>query len=91
MKARERLPSYLSQEQIGAFFAAVSDPRDRVLFALAYAYGLRGASGRFFGTWCRSCGSISKAVEIATPHRTASSPVADLRWSGSAGVRDPSL
>jgi integrase len=35
------LPTYLTQGEIRAFFAAISNPRDRLLFGLAYAYGLR--------------------------------------------------
>jgi integrase len=35
------LPSYLTQPEIRALFAVISNPRDRLLFGLAYAYGLR--------------------------------------------------
>lgn len=41
MIRRSNLPSYLTQAEIRALFAAISNPRDRLLFALAYAYGLR--------------------------------------------------
>jgi integrase len=36
-----RLPKYLTQEELHCFFAAVSSPRDRALFAVIYHYGLR--------------------------------------------------
>jgi len=36
-----RLPKYLTQEELQHFFAAVSSPRDRALFAVIYHYGLR--------------------------------------------------
>lgn len=36
-----RLPRYFTQPQLTAFFAVIEDARDRVLFALAYLYGLR--------------------------------------------------
>lgn len=35
------LPRYLTQADVQAFFAAITDSRDRVLFALMYLYGLR--------------------------------------------------
>jgi len=38
---RSNLPSYLTQAEIRALFAAISNLRDRTLFALAYSYGLR--------------------------------------------------
>jgi integrase len=41
MIARSRLPSYLTQWQVRQLFATISNPRDRALFSLAYAYGLR--------------------------------------------------
>jgi integrase len=41
MIARSRLPSYLTQRQVRQLFATISNPRDRALFSLAYAYGLR--------------------------------------------------
>jgi integrase len=34
-------PKYLTQEELHRFFAAVSVPRDRALFAVIYHYGLR--------------------------------------------------
>jgi len=37
----QRLPRYLSQEEVRSFFAVIVDPRDRALFALIYLYGLR--------------------------------------------------
>jgi integrase len=36
-----KLPTYLTQADIRALFAAISNLRDRTLFGLAYAYGLR--------------------------------------------------
>src|SRR3974377_666051 len=36
-----RLPSYLTQTEVRAFFATISNVRDRAMFALAYAFGLR--------------------------------------------------
>lgn len=41
MIRRSNLPTYLTQAEIRALFAAISNPRDRLLFALAYSYGLR--------------------------------------------------
>jgi integrase len=38
---KTNLPKYLTQQEVRAFFAAISIPRDRVLFALSYSYGLR--------------------------------------------------
>src|SRR5438309_12107091 len=35
------LPTYCTQAEVRAFFAAISNSRDRTLFALAYSYGLR--------------------------------------------------
>jgi len=35
------LPSYLTRQQVRELFATSSNPRDRGLFSLAYAYGLR--------------------------------------------------
>jgi len=37
----QRLPRYLTQPELIAFFAAISSPRDRALFALIYHCGLR--------------------------------------------------
>jgi len=37
----QRLPRYLTQTDVSAFFAAINDLRDRTLFSLAYLYGLR--------------------------------------------------
>jgi len=37
----QRLPRYLLQAEVSRFFAAISEPRDRVLFGLIYLYGLR--------------------------------------------------
>jgi integrase len=39
--AHQRLPRYLTQIEVRAFFQAISDPRDRALFGLIYHYGLR--------------------------------------------------
>lgn len=36
-----RPPRYLSQTEVRAFFAAIDDGRDRLLFGLIYLYGLR--------------------------------------------------
>jgi integrase len=41
MIAKSRLPSYLTQQQVRQLFATISNPRDRALFSLCYAYGLR--------------------------------------------------
>ena len=41
MIVKSSLPSYLTQQQVRQFFAAVINLRDRALFSLAYAYGLR--------------------------------------------------
>jgi integrase/recombinase XerD len=38
---RSNLPKYLTQGEIRALFAAISNLRDRALFAVTYAYGLR--------------------------------------------------
>lgn len=35
------LPRYLTQPELRAFFQAITDPRDRALFAVVYHYGLR--------------------------------------------------
>jgi site-specific recombinase XerD len=37
----QRLPRYLTQHELAAFFEKISDLRDRALFALVYHYGLR--------------------------------------------------
>jgi integrase len=37
----QRLPRYLTQPEVRQFFAAISSPRDRALFALMYHHGLR--------------------------------------------------
>ena len=34
-------PKYLRQEEVRRFFGAITDPRDRLIFLLAYLYGLR--------------------------------------------------
>lgn len=34
-------PKYLRQDEVRRFFVAISDPRDRLIFLLAYLYGLR--------------------------------------------------
>lgn len=34
-------PKYLTQDELRRFFAAISSPRDRELFAVIYHYGLR--------------------------------------------------
>lgn len=39
--ADRRLPRYLSQDEIGRFFSAITRPRDQALFSLMYLYGLR--------------------------------------------------
>ena len=41
--AVQRLPRYLTQDEVRLFFKVVSGPRDRALFALLYLYGLRVA------------------------------------------------
>jgi integrase len=41
IRRSNKLPSYLSQGEVKAFFAAISNVRDRAMFALAYAFGLR--------------------------------------------------
>lgn len=38
---RSRLPRYLTQLEVRAFFRVISDLRDRTLFSLIYHYGLR--------------------------------------------------
>ncbi|MBU1700301.1 MAG: tyrosine-type recombinase/integrase [Candidatus Eisenbacteria bacterium] len=40
-KYTQRLPKYLTQNDIRAFFGVIQDPRDRALFAVIYHYGLR--------------------------------------------------
>ncbi len=37
----QRLPRYLTQADVAAFFGMIERPRDRTLFALVYLYGLR--------------------------------------------------
>lgn len=37
----QRPPRYLTQDEVGRFFAVVTDLRDRALFALMYHHGLR--------------------------------------------------
>ena len=37
----QRLPRYLTQHELRAFFRAITAPRDRALFGLIYHYGLR--------------------------------------------------
>jgi integrase len=39
----QRLPRYLTQEEVRTFFRVIEDPRDRALFTLIYLYGLRVA------------------------------------------------
>ena len=41
MIMKSGLPSYLTQKQIQQLFATISSLRDRALFAITYAYGLR--------------------------------------------------
>ena len=41
MKAQQKLPKYLTQEELQALFSGIKDKRDRVLFDLIYKYGLR--------------------------------------------------
>jgi integrase/recombinase XerD len=36
-----RVPKYLTQDELTRFFAVISTPRDRALFAAIYHYGLR--------------------------------------------------
>lgn len=36
-----RLPRYLSQREVAAFFRGILQPRDRALFAVVYHYGFR--------------------------------------------------
>src|SRR6266705_1599566 len=36
-----RLPKYLTQDELHRFFSAIPSPRDRTLFAVIYHYGLR--------------------------------------------------
>lgn len=36
-------PQYLTEAEVTAFFAAISDPRDRALFTVAYYRGLRAS------------------------------------------------
>ncbi len=37
----QRLPKYLTQDELMRFFAAIDSPRDRALFGVIYHYGLR--------------------------------------------------
>ncbi len=37
----QRLPRYLTQEEVRSFFGVIHDLRDRALFGLVYLYGLR--------------------------------------------------
>ena len=37
----QRPPRYLTQDEVGRFFASIEDVRDRALFALMYHHGLR--------------------------------------------------
>ena len=37
----QRLPRYLTQDEVGRFFAVIGDRRDRALFGLMYHHGLR--------------------------------------------------
>jgi len=39
----ERLPRYMTQQEVKRFFSAIKDRRDRALFGLIYLYG--GAFG----------------------------------------------
>jgi integrase len=41
IRRSSKLPSYLTQAEVRALLAAISNLRDRTLFGLAYAYGLR--------------------------------------------------
>jgi integrase len=41
MIVKWNLPTYLRQDQVRAFFSVIRSPRDRVLFATIYLYGLR--------------------------------------------------
>jgi integrase len=36
-----KLPSYLRQDQVRAFFSVITNPRDKALFTTIYLYGLR--------------------------------------------------
>jgi site-specific recombinase XerC len=37
----QRLPRYLSQDEVAGFFGVIAESRDRALFAVMYHYGLR--------------------------------------------------
>jgi integrase/recombinase XerD len=37
----DQIPRYLHQDEVGRFFDAIQDQRDRLLFTLVYLYGLR--------------------------------------------------
>ncbi len=41
LPAGQRLPRYLTQDELRRFLAVIADPRDRLLFALVYQHGLR--------------------------------------------------
>lgn len=41
--SNQRLPRYLTQEEVRDFFASIENPRDRTLFFVVYLYGLRVA------------------------------------------------
>jgi integrase len=41
--AAQRLPRYLTQEEVRGFFRTIDDARDLALFTLIYLYGLRVA------------------------------------------------
>ncbi len=41
MNKSERLPKYLTQEELQALFSRIKDKRDRAMFDLVYKYGLR--------------------------------------------------
>ena len=41
IRRSSKLPTYLTQSEIRQLFAAISNPRDRALFAVAYEYALR--------------------------------------------------
>lgn len=41
MDQHQKLPKYLTQEELLGFFSCIKDKRDRALFDLVYKYGLR--------------------------------------------------
>jgi len=43
----EKLPKYLTQEQVQTFFSKITDKRDYALFGVIYKYGLRVSEASF--------------------------------------------